>query len=116
MSAAAVVLRGGISAEATLRDNAEVTLAMEGVWGISAFGGVEMDPGELADGIGLPHPKYRYCTVGELKAAGFDVEESPPPPYHVTIHLGDDADGMAIARLATVLGPVVQRQDSGGPE
>jgi hypothetical protein len=106
----AVIVRGGLSSVATLRDNAEDTHQHDAVWGVSAWVALDGEVKNLLEELGdqLPHRRIRTTTVRTLEDSGFPVEETPPA-HHVTIHLGESPTDETFSRLEALFGPPTVR-------
>lgn len=56
-------------------------------YGLSAFSVPGADAAAIAAAAVVPHRKIRQTTVGRLRASGFEVVASEPPPHHVDVML-----------------------------
>src|SRR3954453_14452603 len=101
----AVVVRGGLSAAETLAMTAFAHYDVHGDFAIS----VRSKPGMTADEMAhvepaLPQPRLRETTVGDLRAAGYDVVRDEPPPTHALIMLDPFPADDVYVRIASIFG------------
>src|SRR5438046_3038630 len=93
-----------------LEDSAEVHFRDRGYYALSAWSFAGRTPDEIARAVGtdsLPHARMRASTVGRLRANGFEVDKSEPPPGHVDIRLdGPLSDTSAVALEASFGAPL----------
>ena len=86
----ALVLRGGTMRMADLLRTAEHCVVKHGRPGVSVFAADVASLDELLAQCVVPHGHIRLSTVGRLRALGFTVEQTGPPPHHtVWLPAGD---------------------------
>lgn len=100
----AIVVRGGVRAPETIAVNAQTTFDTDGFWGVSGFSAADQTVEQIAqlayDQGRLPHPKVRTSTVGLVRAAGFEVEQTADDYPHVDIFLPADPTDAVCSQLA----------------
>lgn len=80
----ALVLRGGVSSEKSIRRALEKTHRRTGHWAVSGAAGVDIDVETLLGVYPLPHASIRQTTAGVLRDNGFEPVPTGPPG-HCTI-------------------------------
>lgn len=110
LPADALVVRGGTMQMSDLLKSVEVATLKFKRPGISVYAADVVSRRDLLLQATVPHPQVRFSTMGMIREAGFEVEQTLKPPHH-TIWLPENEDSQFwLARLERLFGPPVVRQ------
>src|SRR5438552_2320289 len=84
----AIVIRGGVMEPRTMEINAYTAYDETGEYSLSVASLPEADIDTIARVANLPYPQVRVSSVGRIRAAGYEVVPSEPPPAHADLRLG----------------------------
>ena len=83
----AIVIRGGVMTPRTMEVNAYTEYDETGVYALSVSSLPDADFDTIAAAARLPHGQVCVSTVGRIRAAGYEVRQSEPPPAHADLLL-----------------------------
>lgn len=96
----AVVVRGAPMTLDLLRSSAGRPVKRHGFYGLSMFAFPDADADEVARSARIPHEEICESTVGDIRAAGFEVERTFRKAGHCSLKFADEPTE---EELATVL-------------